>query len=63
MATLEGSVDLMENVVRHIVEIVVTSGMYHPELSVNELFIYVIRAESHKHLRCLLNRKLSLHQS
>ena len=56
MATLEGSVDLMENVVRHIVEIIVTSGMHHPELSVNELFIYVIRAESHKHLRCLLNR-------
>ena len=37
VAGLKGSIDLMEDVIRHIVEVVVTSSMNHSELSRNQL--------------------------
>ena len=43
MAALKSGVDFMEDVVGHIIEVVVASSVYHPELCIYQLFIYVMR--------------------
>ena len=50
VAILKGCVNLMECVVRHIVEIVVPSRVNHSELCVYDLFIYGDCIGNHENL-------------